>query len=286
MVLILTHRGLEPNKNDFFSEGSFEAFEDQLNRRFGIEFDPNFAKDGIIVFHDSSLKRITRGENERNFSEMKLAEIKGIGLEKGRIAELAEILQLIKKSKSKLNALHLKGIYQNGKNIDSIIKEIEKYGVIDKILLFDIKPEFAEYIKLKNDKIKLAPSVAHEYDIKRYNQFVGGTLISIEDTLKYKKENLYDWAWLDEWDTLDEKGGEKRLSTRENFDKLRKVGYKIATITPELHGTSPGLYGGESHKDAVNKDVLFKRIKELIELEPDAICTDYPEEVREMIERE
>jgi glycerophosphoryl diester phosphodiesterase len=286
VVLILTHRGLEPNKNDFFSEGSFEAFEDQLNRRFGIEFDPNFAKDGIIVFHDSSLKRITRGENERNFSEMKLAEIKGIGLEKGRIAELAEILQLIKKSKSKLNALHLKGIYQNGKNIDSIIKEIEKYGVIDKILLFDIKPEFAEYIKLKNDKIKLAPSVAHEYDIKRYNQFVGGTLISIEDTLKYKKENLYDWAWLDEWDTLDEKGGEKRLSTRENFDKLRKVGYKIATITPELHGTSPGLYGGESHKDAVNKDVLFKRIKELIELEPDAICTDYPEEVREMIERE
>lgn len=282
MVLILTHRGLEPSRVDFFSEGSFEAFENQLKRGFGIEFDPNFSRDGIIVFHDSSLKRITKGKDERRFSDMKLEEIKKIRLEKGRIAELGEILQLIKKSKSQLNAMHLKGIYQNKENIDLILRALKEYGVIDKMLLFDVKPEFARYIKSINSKIKLALSVAHPYDIKRYDKFVGATLISIEDALKYKKEGLYDWAWLDEWDTLDENGKEKRLNTRENFDKLRKAGYKIATITPELHGTSPGLYGGESHRDARNKESLFRRIRELIELKPDAICTDYPEEVRDL----
>jgi len=283
MVLVLTHRGLEPSKQDFFSEGSFEAFENQLKRGFGIEFDPNFAKDGIIVFHDSSLKRITKGKDERKFSGMKLEEIKNIRLEKGRIAELGEILRLIKKSKSELNAMHLKGIYQSKENIDLVISALKEYDVVDKVLIFDIKPEFARYIKSINKKIKLAPSIAHPYDIERYNEVVNGTLISIEDALKYKKEGLYEWAWLDEWDTLDENGKEKRLNTRENFDKLRKAGYKIATITPELHGTSPGLYGGESHKDAENKEVLFKRIREIIGLKPDAICTDYPEEVKDMV---
>lgn len=280
MTIILTHRGLEYEKKDFFSESSFEAFESQLSRGFGLEFDPNFAKDGVIVFHDSLLKRITKGKDERMTSEINLWEIKNIRLEKGRIATLGEVLGLIEKSKSELNALHLKGIYQNKENIDLIINALNEYDVTDKIILFDIKPEFAKYIKLINNKVKLAPSVAHEYDIRRYGGLVKGTLISIEDALKYREEKLYDWVWLDEWDTLDENGREKRLNTRENFDKLRRAGYKIATITPELHGTSPGLYGRESHKDAKNKETLFGRIKELIELKPDAICTDYPEEVR------
>ena len=51
-------------------------------------------------------------------------------------------------------------------------------------------------------------------------------------------------------------------------------------MTPELHGTSPGLLGGESHKHAANTEVLFERMREILSLEPDAICTDYPEEVK------
>jgi len=57
---ILTHRGLEPSKPDFFPESSIEAFINQLHRGFGIEFDPNFVKDGIVINHDSNLKRITK----------------------------------------------------------------------------------------------------------------------------------------------------------------------------------------------------------------------------------
>ena len=65
---------------------------------------------------------------------------------------------------------------------------------------------------------------------------------------------------------------------------MRGVGAKIALVTPELHGTSPHLLAGEAHPDAPKGDTetLFKRIKEIIDLKPNAICTDYPEEVSKL----
>ena len=75
---VITHRGLEPSNLDFYPESSYEAFKDHLERGFGIEFDVNFAKDGLIVFHDSDLNRITKGDNKSLFSELGLEEIKKI----------------------------------------------------------------------------------------------------------------------------------------------------------------------------------------------------------------
>ena len=69
-IIILTHRGLEPNRLDFYPESSYEAFENQIKRGFGIEFDPLFCKDGIIVSHDKNLARITNGLDNRNFSKI------------------------------------------------------------------------------------------------------------------------------------------------------------------------------------------------------------------------
>jgi len=284
-MIILTHRGLEPSNTDFYPESSYEAFESQLARGFGIEFDVNFAKDGIIIFHDANLNRITNGEDRRLFSELNIEELKKsrFGIKNGRFATFDDILELIRKSKSEINALHLKGKYQNQKELDILIKKLnENKDVLNKILIFDVKPKTAEYFKSKIKGLNLAPSVSHNYDILRYNSCVSNTLISIEDAVKYRKQNLYDWVWLDEWDTND-KSGEKKFYTEENFKKLRKEGYKIALVTPELHGTSPGLYGGESHKDAKTQEALFRRIKEIIKLNPDAICTDYPEEVGKLI---
>ena len=65
MTIIITHRGLEPSNPSFWPESSYEAFEDQLKRGFGIEFDPNFCKDGIVVSHDSTLKRITNDKKKK-----------------------------------------------------------------------------------------------------------------------------------------------------------------------------------------------------------------------------
>ena len=132
-----------------------------------------------------------------------------------------------------------------------------------------------KYLKERNPKLHLASSVSHQYDIERYNGVVGGTLITIEEAIENK--DLFDWVWLDEWDLTDKDGGVKSLYNKENFELLRKNNLKIALVTPELHATSPGLLGGESHQDAKDHQTLVKRLHEIITLKPDAICTDWPD---------
>ena len=280
-MIIFTHRGLEPSKQNTYFESSYEQFEDHITRGYGIEFEINFLKDEIIVFHDPNLSRATNDKDNRNFSEISLNDINKLNKEKGKIPTVREELKLIEKGDAPLHAMHLKGSYQSKEKIDLLLDEIKKIPeIIPKILIFDLKPEYAKYIKSKIPELKLAPSIAHEYDIKRYNNIVKETLISIEEAIDYKKQMIYDWCWLDEWDTLNEGKGEKLFYTKDNFNKLKQEGYKIALVTPELHSSSPGLLGGESHKHARNKEILFQRITKILELKPDAICTDYPEEVK------
>ena len=255
-IKILTHRGLEPNRKNFFKESSYEAFENHLKRGFGIELDVYFSKNNIFVSHDSNLKNKPK---------------------------LTQVLNLIKKYKPKLSALHVKGAFQNKNNIDNLINILKNYSeMLDDLIIFDITPDVAKYIKKFISDIHVAPSLSHEYDIERYNKRVGGTLLSVDNLLKLK-DNMYDWAWLDEWDLRSKNNLKKKFYTEENFKILKEKGIKIALVSPELHSTSPGLLGNESHENGLNKDKLFKRIKEIIKLKPDAICTDYPEEVKKLI---
>ena len=95
MNFIITHRGLEPSRENFYPESSYEAFSDQLSRGFGIEFDPTSCNNGIIVVHDKNLSKITHNEDNREFSEVSLDELKKIKYgesERGRLAEFNEIL--------------------------------------------------------------------------------------------------------------------------------------------------------------------------------------------------
>lgn len=279
---VFTHRGLEPSHPNYYPESSYEAFADQLGRGFGIEFDPNFVKDGIVVSHDSNLKRITEGNDTRDFHDVTVTEITQViygNQKKGRIPTIDEVFSLIQESASPMNALHLKGKFQDRNYLDQLITKLNDYSdLFDRILIFDAKPKTARYLKHAIPQLHIAPSVGHPYDIQRFNTAVLGTLISVEDALLYKKEGLYDWVWLDEWDRTDENGNDKTLYNKETFETLKKAGYKISLVTPELHGTSPGLLGGEAHPDAKDQKTLFQRIKTIIFLDPDAICTDYPEE--------
>ncbi len=261
---ILTHRGLEPSKLDFYPESTYDAFKDQLSRGFGIEFDPNFTEEEILVWHDATFKRA-----------------------KGKIPTLYEVLNLIRNSSSEINALHFKGKYQNSENIELLVKILKKNSdILHKILIFDVKPETAKILLKFFPNIKLAPSIAHPYDIKRYNSAISDTLIGINEALEMVKNGTFGkspWVWLDEWDLEDTQGKNKKLYTKDVFDMFHKAGTRIALVTPELHGTSPGLYGGESHPDSKDLPTLFIRIKEILSLQPDAICTDYPEEVLRLI---
>lgn len=281
---IVTHRGLEPSQPDFFSESSYEAFNDQLSRGFaGIEFDPNPTKDGIVVLHDATLERPTNGRDTRAIAELTTKQVISTPLDNGRYATLDEVMDLIRQSNSTFNALHLKSRLQTTETLEKIIAALSSHvDIFKKLIVFDVNANTARLLKAAFPSLRLAPSLAHPYDIARYNKSVGGTLMTIDEALDLRKKLLIDGIWADEWDTQGENESTKQFYTKENFDRLHASGLFIAVVTPELHGTSPGLYGGESHADAKNKNVLMSRIKQIKDAGADYFCTDYPTEVAKL----
>lgn len=282
-MFIISHRGLKPSKEGYYVESSLEAFEDQLAAGFGLEFDLQSTKDGkIVISHDSDLRRISNGKDTRHIKDLTLQEVTSLVFNDCHLASLSRILSLIEKDGHKLSihAIHLRRSSQTKELLDTLLEELRAVDT-EKFILFDVTLETAEYLKRKNQNLNLAPSIAHPFDIERYNSVVGGTLITAKKALPHS--NIFSWVWLDEWDLADKNNGFKKLYTAELFEKLRHRGLKIALVTPELHATSPGLLGNESHPDAKTKDRLFDRIKEIIKLNPDALCTDYSDEVKEIL---
>jgi len=276
---IITHRGLESSKENFYSESSFEAFKNHLESGYGIEFDVNFTSDNkIVILHDKSLERITKGTDKRLVNQISSDELRDIKLDNGRLCFLPELMGLIIDSAASICAMHLKGGFQDKAHLDILLAELDGHkDLVDRFIIFDVKPETSVYLKNKFPQLMLAPSVAHAWDIKRYNHVVLETLLSVQEALQHKQ--FFEWVWLDEWDRKSGDGADKTLYNEKTFQLLKRVGYKITLVTPELHATSPGLLGGEAHPDASTKKKLLNRIEEILKLEPDALCTDYPEEV-------
>lgn len=250
---IITHRGLDPSRTNYFPESSLAAFSDHLGRGFGIEFDVHFLQNGTTV---ASHSKEVSGHNPT----------------------IPEVLSLITRMQRQdvLSAIHLKHTWQSPAFLDVLLHEIKVSNIHpSQFIIFDAKPTSALYIKEKMPRLQLAASVAHPYDIERYNTVVGGTLLSMDELLAHK--HLYTWAWLDEWDLVDRDGGKKKFCTEETFNILRENRILIALVTPELHASSPGLLGGEAHEDGIDMERLKSRFLELKSLTPNAVCTDYPD---------
>ncbi len=279
-MIVFTHRGLDPDRKEYYLESSKESFLNQIKRGYGLEFDIQQTSDNnFIVFHDGDLKRISKGKNFGKFKEMKVGELLKLEIDSCHLIDLSRMLKLIEIGKV-TSALHFKHHLQTPPLLDLLINFLKKND-FKNIVVFDLKPDSALYLKSRVKNMNLAASVSHPYDIERYNKFVGDTLMTINDVLKYK--DLYNWVWLDEWDVSDYGGKMKTLYNVEVVEKLKQEGFKICVVSPELHRASPGLLGGEFHPDADNRNVLTKRLKEIIKLSPDAICTDYPDLVSSII---
>ncbi len=290
---IITHRGLQPARKDHPFEQSLEALKFQIGRGYGLEFDPSFTKDRsvgkrIVVMHDPTLSRLTASKDDRLVRDVSFLEITKLKLPGGfTVPTLDQVLELIESHSVGISAMHLKGIFQEGtEDIDLILAHLKKHpDVVDRIMIFDVKPENARYMLEKNPDLILAPSVAHNYDIERYNSSVARTLISVEEALELgpKGEGLYRWIWGDEWDLTDTDGDSKQLYTKEFFATLHDSGYMVAVVMPELHATSPRLKSGEVHSDGASMKTALRRAKEIIANGADALCTDYPEELQTLI---
>ncbi|MES2006532.1 MAG: hypothetical protein V4436_00320 [Patescibacteria group bacterium] len=259
MTHVITHRGLDPARGAaYFAESSYEAFEDQLARGFGVEFDP---RADLLVAHDD-LSRTTQN-----------------GCHTATLKEVVDLIST-RQAPGAISALHLKHRVQEKDALESILTALRDVDS-SKLFIFDATFETAAYIKERNPQLVLAASIAHPYDIERYNEATGKTLYALDDVLA--ERNLFGWVMLDEWDRADKEGKTKTLYTAEVFGSLRAAGFKICVISPELHATSPGLLGGEAHPDAKDHETLVRRIQEVLALAPDAICTDYPDEVQALL---
>lgn len=268
-MIILTHRGLNPSDQNFFIESSYQAFEYFLQQGWAIEFDCAFAQNGIVITHDHTLTRITEGRDRRKITETLVEELS--------LCSLEQLFHLILKYRVKNSAMHLKGIYQNPEMVERLIGTVQRYAeIVDYLFIFDVKVETAKKLKHSLPNLSLGASISHPFDIERYSFCTEQTLLTLEEATTHRE--LYEWVWLDEWDLSDRDGQIKKFYTSQLFTQARQAGFKISVVTPELHASSPGLLGGESHPDAA-VDRLFSRIEEIISLQPDAICSDYPQQV-------
>ncbi len=288
MIQVLTHRGLDPAKAPFFPESTYEAFENQLLRGFGLEVDVQFTKDNEIIFlHDTTLKRLSGGSDTRAIASLTSAELRALSFGGCHLATFNELFTLFlhvpasSRMSRALIAVHVKGCWQDDtRYLDILLRKIRAHHIpLERFFLFDLVPASAAYLRAAYPELQLAASVAHPYDIERYQACTHGTLLSATELIEQKA--LYQWAWLDEWDRVDRDGAEKTFYTPETFALLRAHGFKIALVTPELHGTSPGLLGGEAHPDGMDPVRRDARFAEIARLAPDAVCTDYPDTFRE-----
>lgn len=272
-MYLLSHRGFNLPFSKF-PESSRQAFCNCFESGYGVEFDANFTKEGkVVIAHDDNLSRLTVGLDLRRIEDISFKDFKNIKIDNFSFCDIDEMLDLVLEYK-KFSALHLKGKFQTKKYIDIIISFLRKRNnIFDYLVVFDLKPLAATYLKKKIPQLSLAASCSHSHDIKRFGGIVGGTLLDMDIVLENKKN--YDWVWLDEWDRSDSEGN-KDFYNENNFLLLKQSGFKIAIVSPELHLSSPGLLGGETHPDGANEVVLKNRLKQVIKLYPDAVCSDFP----------
>lgn len=285
MIQVLTHRGLDPSRPGYYIESTREAFADHIKRGYGLEFDVQFTHDGkITVFHDHNLQRLTHRLDARIIAEVDSSELMAMEFNGCHLVSLGNLIRMIvaNENNHSINAIHVKSVWQKKDYLDEIIKELEHIE-LERFFIFDLTVESARYIKRRNARMHLAPSLCHPYDIERYNTTVGGTLLTIEEVIENR--DLYDWVWLDEWDRTGPQNTIKELCNEATFFQLRANDFNIALVSPELHRSSPGLLGRESHQDAQNEKKLFNRINEIITLAPDVICTDFPDRVRLLLQQ-
>ncbi|MEN9920678.1 MAG: Glycerophosphoryl diester phosphodiesterase family [Candidatus Parcubacteria bacterium] len=280
---IITHRGLDSEHHHTFTESSKEAFAFFLGKGWGLEFDVRITNDGVpVISHDASLGRLTNKE-EPAITEMTADEFLNTPLPNGSTLTFDELITMMRSYASttkSIHALHLKHHNQTSGELELLLPYLAKLVDLP-IIIFDVTPSVARLIKESIPSLQLSASVAHPYDILRHNSAVGETLLSLEEL--EQNRDVYDWAWLDEWDRTDAEKAEKALYTKETVIKLQTLAIKSVVVSPELHATSPKLLGGESHQDAVNIDSLGARWQEIAKLQADAICTDYPHKVSSMV---
>ncbi|MFK7873441.1 MAG: glycerophosphodiester phosphodiesterase family protein [Oligoflexales bacterium] len=270
----INHRGIHTQGLCTEPEGSLGSFQYSLDHGWGLEFDLQMTSDQhFIVTHDTKLSTHTHTQKPL-ISDLTLDEIRMYDPQETRIPSLHEILNRIQKSKPGIiHAFHWKGSFQKPDIISAFKNQYSSFKEgLKRCIIFDLKVDTAETLKNLDSSLKLAPSVSHPYDIKRFYKTTHETLMSLDEVSQ--THTLWDWVWLDEWDLQSENNDSKTLINQKTCDWARSHDFSIAAVSPELHATSSALLGGEHHPDGLQPQ-LEDRLMQIQSLSIDAICSDY-----------
>lgn len=278
---ILTHRGINiplgqsaeiPSK-----EGRLRSFCDQISAGFGLEFDIQLMKDGFFaISHDTHLGALFENGENICLSEITTHELSALRFPDGdRMCSLDDMLNMLVNHGQAVSALHLKHNSQNDKALDKLCRSLDPYvdRLGDKLILFDARPTVASHLKKVFPCVNLAASVSHADDIARFGQFTGQTLLSPDEAIDLR--SVYSWVWLDEWDRIGSNCQSKSLVNLEIIERFRDCNFKVAAVSPELHATSTGLLGHESHEIGNDSAKLKECWIEWAGFNLDALCTDH-----------
>lgn len=113
-----------------------------------LEVDVQRTKDGIyVLYHDESMQRLDEDENlitEVTYDYIKQNQIKATTLE--------SMLQACK-GKVRLN-IELKGAHADPQMVDDLVKMVQKYGLVNEVILTTQNYDLIVYMKHKYPKIK------------------------------------------------------------------------------------------------------------------------------------
>lgn len=250
MMKIFSHRGMGFKKQ----ENSLEAYEEALKRGFSLEIDvQNSQDDVLIVCHDMNLKRL-RG-TDKKLTEMKFEELSRLD-----IPSFSDVLDIFKRhSKAgSILAVHVKDENQ-GDILRLVSEKISESSIDNSCFVFDLTFEGIKKIKSFNEKILVGLSVGE----KNYSK----TVYTFEEA---KHSDNADVIWLDEWHS--------GLYTDKMLKDIKGLGKPVYAISPELH---------KIHAHPMGKDIskVMAVWKILINSKVEGICTDYPDELLELIRK-
>lgn len=241
---IILHRGYKFT----YPENSKLSFEMALKENKSFETDIRISKDDVpVMIHDETLDRLFNGSgkiSKFNYDELKDFHYKEDETQK--LCSLKEMCELIKENPGdSFVFIHIK----ESEDINDVVKVLEEYDFSNRIRFFavdKIEEDFRKIMKEKYPKYKIG-------------------LYLPENSANYNEETFKeaDFIWADEITML--------WMTKEKVDLAHSLGKPFYAISPELIPTS-----------IFNSDIE-KRWKELLDINVDGICTDFPEKFLELV---
>jgi glycerophosphoryl diester phosphodiesterase len=150
---IYGHRGA----TGYCIENTMVSFRKAIELKVGIETDVRLTKDNILVcFHDYEFKI---GSKSYLIKDLTLAELNKISFEDNR--KIATVEELFKTFGQECDTLRFSCDIGNRKAGLELIKLAEKYSILEKLEITDMKINILAYLRKQNDQIRLIHTIPH-----------------------------------------------------------------------------------------------------------------------------